>query len=315
MIRQIFYKENRGKVLLGVLAIVALLGLLLPNRTQKTQAELQAGLDTIRQEMVVLQQDVEASNTSQLASLSTQLASLSTRIDQINSTINSNINSLSAKVDSNKNDYTQRLTALQNMWSTIVGNNADYSGSISDLEARVSAIEAYLNVIHQTESLLIAYNSSTGFNTSCGWCPVIGNGWVGQQVAVGSRPIELHGVKMYLKRAVGLPTTVTLRIFAVGVTGLPSGSPVYSRTYDASKWSESPTWQPLDVSNFTLLAGRIYCFILEDVDGTTNSSISVGFNYGGTYSGGAWVVSTDGGTSWRTTPTADAGFEIWGILK
>ena len=321
MIRVIVDMVNRHKV--GVVLVAFLvMGLFLP-MAKSWEAEI----ESVRQEVSGVEgritsiegriagvEDGIAGVAKSVASIEARIVSIEGSDEEFAEEFASSINALTGRVDAFKDGYMRELDSLREMWGWMYEETAISQATLNEVLRRLEELEVEYFGVENIPRLLISYNVSTGFSESCKWAQLKSNLWFGEQITIGSRPIDLWGVKLYFRK-VGSPETINLRIYAPGSNSLPSGNPIYNKSIDVTSWLTVPDWYSLEVTSCILNAHSVYCVIVGGLDGDDGNRIDLGVIYGGQYAGGAWVRLGADGVGWATTPDADAGFEIWGIIR
>ena len=125
----------------------------------------------------------------------------------------------------------------------------------------------------------------------------------------------ITSVKLLLHRT-GLPGTITVSIRATDVNGYPTGADLCSGTTDGNTL---PTVSPYEWREITLGAGyqlsasTKYAIVARAPGGNTSNYFSLrSDSTSPTYDGGAYVYSTDSGSTWNTGTADDLMFEDWG---
>ncbi len=296
-----------------VIIILLIMGLFLP-RAKSWEAEIEfvsQGVSGVEERILALEEGI-VDVAESVTSMEARIASIESNYVEFTN----NINALTSKVEGSKADYTQRLDDLRDMWMTLHNDTTVSQATLETVLIRLAELEGGYPSSDTTVRLLISHNASDGFVVNCAWGAIRGNILRGQGITIGSSPVDLQGVKFYLKK-VGSPSAVNLRIYNAGSDGLPVGNPIYTRSIDVTSWSATPAFYAFNVSYYPLGANTRYCIVIEDSDGDNLNRIEMGIMSGGQYTGGAWVQSSDGGNVWATIQGAecDGGFEIWGLTR
>lgn len=138
--------------------------------------------------------------------------------------------------------------------------------------------------------------------------------WIAQTFTT-SATYKVFSVKLCLAKN-GTPEGT----FTVSIKGTTAGKPSgvdlcsYSVTVSSIGLTTSAVWYEFYfTTQITLTIGQIYAIVVRDSSGSTSNCPKIYATNSGTYSGGGYVASTDGGGTWGTvSTTTDNGFEVWG---
>lgn len=143
---------------------------------------------------------------------------------------------------------------------------------------------------------------------------IYGNEWSSQTFTIGSEAHTVTQLRLKLYK-VGSPGTLTASIQEVDVSG-PSGIDLTSGTIDGDSLttSSSGAWYGIDMTPYSLEAGKEYAIVLRAVAGTSTSHAVRWRMDGsaGTYAGGKEWLSTNGGVTWTDDADDDYMFEVYG---
>ncbi len=115
---------------------------------------------------------------------------------------------------------------------------------------------------------------------------------------------------------IGSPGTLTVYIKATDGAGKPTSSVLASGTYNANTITDGhpPEWIEISLGAGVLLTSGIkyalyYKLSNPDVNNSTRHTAD---ETSPTYTGGSFISSTDGGSSWTVSASVDLLFETWG---
>jgi len=151
------------------------------------------------------------------------------------------------------------------------------------------------------------YNTSDN-NSSVAY----GGNWLAQTFTATSTH-TVSQVKLKLFRN-DTPGTVTLSLKSVDGSGHPTGEDWTLGSFNGSTATNnsSGVWYTLNVSTVAIASGSQYALVLRATEGNATSFINWRYNDAGSYSGGNYEESADGGYTWTSNTSRDFMFEIWG---
>jgi len=206
MLKEIFKKGNRIQIVVLIIAIVTILGLIYPKQKdiepilQQYKQEVNAEVDDRVQDtdnQIVGLKDSIKSTDNRLSNTASSIAQLENRISNIDSDLR-NIRDYSIPIDNINNN----ITSINQL--------------ISEIEDRLELLEISHDQVSGVERVLYSHDLSS----SISWCPVIGNGWVGQQFKTGNRNADITRIKLHLLRRAGTPQTLEIKIYGTTVVGI-----------------------------------------------------------------------------------------------
>jgi len=150
-----------------------------------------------------------------------------------------------------------------------------------------------------------------------------GNTWGAQQITPSST-YKLNSVKLYIRKqgSGSSGANVVVHITATDGNGHPTGGDLVSKAITISDISTNYNWvEFVFASPITVNQGTTYTIVFEWSQQDCGLYIDWGYepyHYGGDYSGGVALLSTDGGSNWNDTwggtgaGNTDWTFECWG---
>lgn len=127
---------------------------------------------------------------------------------------------------------------------------------------------------------------------------------------------KITSVKLLLYRY-GSPGTITVSIKAIDGSGHPTGDDLCSGTTDGNTLTTSSPgeWRKITLgAGADLSADTTYAIVVKALDGNGSNWLSWRYDFAGTYAGGNYEVSSDGGSNWTSYANYDFPFEEWGGL-
>lgn len=124
-------------------------------------------------------------------------------------------------------------------------------------------------------------------------------------------------VSLYCYRT-GTPGTVTVGIYTVNGTGMPTGSALCSGTRNGDSFDTSAAWYVFNMtSSYELNASTKYAIVVS-ASGVSGASDKLNFRIStaNPYAGGTFCYSDDGGLTWMNSVSVnyDMGFRVYGKL-
>lgn len=133
----------------------------------------------------------------------------------------------------------------------------------------------------------------------------------GESFTVGETEHTVVQVDLFLKRS-GNPGTITLYIYATDGSGLPTGSPIISATFNGNDLPTTADWKAISIAETVLSANTMYAVLIKAPSGDVSNYVAISRKaMGSPYAGGTWVYD-EGDTVWGKNTDADANFRIWG---
>jgi hypothetical protein len=203
---------------------------------------------------------------------------------------------------------TAETWALKDFYFILSGQQAGvYLGATASLSPKTPPI--YIDGYYLSENIAPAGISTTS---------AYGVNWKGQTFTVGttngtSNNINLGKVNIRLKR-VGSPGNVTVSLRATSGES-PTGSDLSSITVDGNAFSTSSTDVDfIFTDNIQLTSGTKYAIIIRAPSGDASNYISISYSNSNPYSGGYYQSSTNSGSSWSASSSADFRIKVYGVL-
>ncbi len=122
----------------------------------------------------------------------------------------------------------------------------------------------------------------------------------------------LTSVKLLLWRT-GSPGTITVSIRAVDGSSHPTGGDLTSGTTNGNTLPTSeltPEWREVTLTDYALSAGTEYAIVVRALSGSSANAGNWNDDFGGTYSGGIGLRSSNSGSTWASIGS-DLGFETY----
>lgn len=164
------------------------------------------------------------------------------------------------------------------------------------------------NITRQTE----LYEQSTSYPYN-----FYGSHWVGQTFRVGTtgtnQGFTIHTVSFKMSR-IYHPGLVSVSLFNVNETGLPTGPILASGSIDGETVPYNRTWVNITMSPYHLAANTQYAVVMK-VPGSSSDYLYLWEDHvAPAYSGGSLIISHDDGMTFSGL-SADALFRIWGDIS
>lgn len=162
-------------------------------------------------------------------------------------------------------------------------------------------------------SAVYEYYDTGGTNSTA----IYGDSWLAQTFTLGSDAHTISSIRLKLHRA-GTVGSVTVSIKDTTLAGHPDAlsESLVSVTLsgDSVSTSSSGVWTMFDFSYpEPLVASTKYAVVVEASSAPDSSNaIYMHYTINGTYSGGNYEYSANGGTTWYSETSDDFLFEVWG---